>query len=121
MTHADIEQPDEDILKMTAWFDDFNLGQIVYSKKKGEFRCESGMIVIEEPPRSSPIWFTLAAEWHTVYLGKSRDGYLVMRTKGSTVGIFLGVPGADTAWHWFRFKPKHDGEPPRQCRDLRPY
>jgi hypothetical protein len=106
VAHIEIEQPDSDAIKVTAWSFMKSLGDITYSKQRDEFVCESGYVSIDKPTHRSDNKFVAGAEWGARRFAKSRDGYLVVQAKGSGVGVFSVIPVAETHTLWYRFRPK---------------
>ena len=88
---------------------------ISFSRKKGDYKCDSGWIVLkstEDPTK--PTTEEIAIGWSSVGLAKSKDGFVVVKESGGVVGLdpYSAFPVAASVTNWYRFKPLSHGDVP---------
>ena len=124
ITHTEIAQPGDDTMKVTFWSDNAVTAEKMYSKAAGEFYCDAGGIVIDQPAHRALSKFLLGVNWGWDRLAVNSAGDLVLREKSSGIGLFAVIPVAEVDWLWFRFKKndreenvhKHDAPEPKTVR-----
>ena len=99
---VELALPQDGVLEITAWAADKPLFKRTLTTQAGEFRCNSGQLVVR-----SKRWVAedvvAGRQEVTIELNRA-DSQLVAHVKEKTYGtIFAVVPIAGTAEHWYRF------------------
>jgi len=76
------------------------------SRERGDFDCQSGMLVLKTTGHSSRDGAAVSVETMTISLAMNGDGFLVAEARQGGVGLLLFfVPVGGSFVEWFRFRP----------------
>lgn len=101
-TRVEFSLPAPDLLEVTAWADPNRLQVRRLSAQDGEFSCENGRLTVRDK-RWIASELVAGREYATIGLNDAGD-YLVAQVNEVTYGvIFVVVPIAADATHWYRF------------------
>jgi len=103
ITHVEINQESNDIIKVIVWSEKKMIREEIYSRANNDFNCESGWISINQPVHRTLSKFLLGINWGVNRLTRSDDGALIVRVRDSGMGLFAVIPYAESDWLWFRF------------------